>query len=215
MADGVVSTVTISAVTYSVYSFTSNGVTDGDQYFAARLGAGAWTAATTLQKQQALVTSQRELDRRLIWEGTKTVSSQALQFPRDDLFYLGTALADNLIPANIVYGEFERALELLGNPALQDVRSAGNNIESLQAGGSAGEVNISYFRPQTNTAVDTPFGQVVWDLVKYYVDGTDGSAAGGSSTELTLPVAEGTDEESTFADSNTTVAPFARSEAFL
>jgi hypothetical protein len=56
-------------------------VVEADSYFADRLFADAWNNATPQQKEQALVTACRSLERQ-IWIGSKKVTDQPMQFPR-------------------------------------------------------------------------------------------------------------------------------------
>lgn len=188
MTNGIATTITISAVAYPVYGFTSDPVADADSYFAARLGATDWTGATTLVKQQGLITAAREFNVKH-WDGTKTVSSQSLEFPRDDLELDGVALADNLVPERIVLGEFEYALKLIATPTLVDSSGTGSNIRRAKAGSA----EVEYFRPTIGTASDLPLPQLVFDLVSPFLAGAD-------SALLAAPRVGGDDEVSSFND---------------
>ena len=54
-------------------------VADGDAYHDGHLYATAWTAATTANKEKALVFATRLIDAEFRFKGTKANSTQALQ----------------------------------------------------------------------------------------------------------------------------------------
>lgn len=164
---GMVSTITIGADTFSVYALTADPVADANSYFAARLGASTWTAATTLQKQQSLITAARMLDRRAIFTGTKTNPSQPLEWPRDNATSCGEAVPNGTVPDDIVLAEFELALALLINESIQASASTGSNIKSVRAG-SAG---VEFFLPTVGTSLATQFPQPVHELLHCYLVG--------------------------------------------
>jgi hypothetical protein len=57
---------------------------DGDAYHEGHLYASAWTAATTANKEKALVMATRLLDAEYQFNGFKGGDAQALQWPRVD-----------------------------------------------------------------------------------------------------------------------------------
>ena len=98
----IATTITITAIVYDVYGITSDPVQDATDYLAAKLGS-TWATATTLQQQQAIITATRMLDRAVTWDGTKTVSTQALQWPRDGVTNQCTtsAVTDGTVPDSV------------------------------------------------------------------------------------------------------------------
>ena len=90
-------------------------VVDGDAYHDGHLYATAWTAATTENKEKALVFATRLLDAEFRFKGVKTSAAQALQWPRaecrdpdgDDY------LASDAVPHAVVQATCELARELL------------------------------------------------------------------------------------------------------
>src|SRR5437870_961513 len=56
---------------------------DGDAYFDGHLYAGAWTAATTANKEKALVMATRLIDSQYQFNGFRAHETQALQWPRE------------------------------------------------------------------------------------------------------------------------------------
>lgn len=179
---GAVETVTISTVDHNVYGLgNTDPVGDADDYFGARLGASSWTGATADQKAQALVTARRMMDRRVVWAGTLTVASQTEAWPRDSATCDGVAVTDGTIPDNVVYGQFELALALLEDEAVQDNTGSGSNLKRAKAGSA----EVEFFRPTQGAAgQDFPLPVVAWELVKCYTDG---------STALGTPWVDGTD----------------------
>ena len=57
--------------------------TDGDAYHEGHLYASAWTAATTANKEKALVMATRLIDAQYQFNGVRANEDQALQWPRE------------------------------------------------------------------------------------------------------------------------------------
>jgi hypothetical protein len=62
---------------------TYASVADGDAYHDGHLYASSWTAATTANKEKALVLATRLIDATYYFNGWKSKSPQALQWPRE------------------------------------------------------------------------------------------------------------------------------------
>ena len=102
-------------------------VADGDAYHAGHLYASAWTAATADNKAVALVMASRLIDAEYQFGGTRSVASQALQWPRyrcpdpdrDATLGVGLLLTsnnwvpENQVPKPVVQAACELARELL------------------------------------------------------------------------------------------------------
>src|SRR6266852_2427136 len=56
--------------------------TDGDAYYDGHLYASAWTAATTANKEKALVFATRLIDSQVQFNGYRVNDRQGLQWPR-------------------------------------------------------------------------------------------------------------------------------------
>lgn len=181
---GQIATITISAVNYSVYGITSDALLDANNYFAARLGAAQWTAASTATRQQALVTAARMMDRRASFSGARTVESQALAWPRDGATKCGAAVLDGTVPDDIALAEFELALALLVDAEIQNAANNGSNVESVKAGSAA----VSFFVPTATSGDATIFPTTVMELVRCYLD----SATGGA---VDVPYVDGTNSD--------------------
>jgi hypothetical protein len=86
-------------------------VADGDAYHAGHLYASAWTAASADQKAVALVMASRLIDSEYQFNGLRSQSLQALQWPRVNCLDLDKApipiltsllLVDPFVPFSIV-----------------------------------------------------------------------------------------------------------------
>src|SRR5262249_29256875 len=102
-------------------------VADGDAYFDAHLYATAWTAASTGNKEKALVFATRLIDSQFQFNGWKAHDQQALQWPRERcpdpdkglitisvlVPFLGTFVDADLVPPGVVNATCEMAKELL------------------------------------------------------------------------------------------------------
>ena len=98
-------------------SYASSG--DGDAYFEGHLYASAWTAASTANKEKALVFATRLIDSQYQFNGVKANDDQALQWPREDCRdpdadgWLGGKVLPDVVPTLVVQATCEMARELL------------------------------------------------------------------------------------------------------
>lgn len=182
------STITIGGNTYHVYALTADPVADADAYLAARIGS-TWSTATTLQKQQALISAARMLDRAVFWSGVKSDAAQDLQWPRDGASdaCTGEPVPDGTIPDEIALAEFELANILFVDATAQDSPGTGSNVKRV----AAGSASVEFFSPTTDTPIDTRLPTPVNDLVACLFATTEGL---GGATSF------GTDVESSFDD---------------
>ncbi len=90
-------------------------VADGDAYHAGHLYASAWTAASADQKAVALVMASRLIDAEYQFGGTRSVATQALQWPREDCPDpdAGDMVAETMVPKAVVEAACELARELI------------------------------------------------------------------------------------------------------
>jgi hypothetical protein len=92
---------------------------DGDAYHDGHLYATAWTAASNANKEKALVFATRLIDSQYQFNGTRSKSTQALQWPREDCRdpdadgWNGGTVASNAVPKAVVEATCEMARELL------------------------------------------------------------------------------------------------------
>ena len=123
---------------------------DGDAYHDGHLYASKWTAATTAQKEAALVMATRLIDAYVQFNGRKATDSQALQWPRAGcpdvdapsrglvLRFLGSVTAGcidpTVVPAGVVAATCEEARLLLGGDL--SVAPMGQGLKSSHVGDS-------------------------------------------------------------------------------
>jgi hypothetical protein len=90
-------------------------VADGDAYHEGHLYASAWTAASADQKAAALVMSSRLIDAEYQFGGTRSLASQALQWPREDCADPDASdmVAETMVPKAVVQATCELARELI------------------------------------------------------------------------------------------------------
>lgn len=103
---------TASSATANSYATVS----EADTYFDERLQAANWSGDSD-DKKRALIQATRRIDTKR-FEGQKTTTGQALQWPRilayddDDVEYDSTA-----VPAIVKYAMYEEALRILNDNA--------------------------------------------------------------------------------------------------
>ena len=90
-------------------------VADGDAYHAGHLYATAWTAASADNKAVALVMASRLIDAEFQFNGTRSVATQSLQWPREDCPDPDgeVALPEDAVPKAVVAAACELARELI------------------------------------------------------------------------------------------------------
>lgn len=172
----IISTITIGSDTFSVYALTADPVADADSYLAAKIGS-TWSTASTLQKQQALVSAARMMDRAVSWSGDKTVDAQPREWPRDgakDGCNGDEAVPDGTTPDAIAHGEFELADALFLDATVQASTGTGSNVKSVKAGSA----KVEFFTGTAGTTDETRLPTVVNDLVSCFIEGS--AVAGGS-----------------------------------
>lgn len=120
-------TITIGANNYEVYDTLANA----EIYFAARVGATVWDAALDADKNKALVSASRWLDR-ITWKGAKTSDVQPISHPRTGLTDRdGIVVSSTVIFADIISAFFEMASAILVDATAPDV-SGGTNPKRIK-----------------------------------------------------------------------------------
>ena len=106
---------------------------EAETYQLSRLDNSAWTGATTDQKNRALVTASRLLDEHVKWTGSSNTSTQALQFPRIDVFDRhGVEFSAEIIPKFLKDATAELAMHLLDEDRTKDPDTKG--FSEIEAG---------------------------------------------------------------------------------
>lgn len=164
-------TVTISGTSYDIYGTK----TLATAYMRARIGADAWNSATGANRDKALVSSTRMLDRQN-WVGQKTVDSQPLEFPRTGLTDKdGNAVASDVPPVLVEEASYELALAILADATVQENITTGSNTKSVKAGSAA----VSFFRATDGTKLPS----VVQELAGIFLEGGAPSPGCASGTD--------------------------------
>jgi hypothetical protein len=119
---------------------------DADAYFDGHLYATAWTAASTANKEKALVFATRLIDSLMQFNGYRAHNQQALQWPRERcpdpdkglitisilVPFLGTFVDPDVVPKAISDATCEMARELL--IADRTAAPPGEGIASVHTG---------------------------------------------------------------------------------
>jgi hypothetical protein len=117
---------------------------DGDAYYDGHLYASAWTAATTANKERALVFATRLIDSQVQFNGWRAHDEQALQWPREGCpdpdrglavavvlrLRAGNFVDSDIVPKSILNATCEMARELL--IADRTAAPVGEGIDSVQ-----------------------------------------------------------------------------------
>jgi hypothetical protein len=124
---------------------------DGDAFHEGHLYASAWTAATSPDKEKALVMATRLIDAEYQFDGVRANDGQALQWPREDCrdpdadSRDGGAVADNAVPKGVVEATCEMARELL--IADRSAAPAGEGLKYYNSGTTQTGYDKSDTRP--------------------------------------------------------------------
>jgi hypothetical protein len=107
---------------------------DGDAYHEGQLYASAWTAASTGNKEIALVMATRLLDEFIQFNGLKRSKAQALQWPRRDCPDPDGegAIGETVIPAVLRHATAELARALLISDRTGDPDGEGLRTMSIE-----------------------------------------------------------------------------------
>lgn len=178
-------TVTISAVSYTVYGEHA-GAGSLTEYANASLAyAATFGAATADDQKRALVEATRILDRQL-WQGAKVDAGQVLAWPRTGVVYAdGSPVSSAVIPAEAIAAAYELALAGLATPAVFTEVTTSKREKRVKAGSA----EVEYFAPVKGGRWPGRVGE----LVSQFLAGNAGSAG-------TVAGAYGIDGESAFDD---------------
>ena len=157
-------------------------VADGDAYHAGHLYASAWTAATADQKAVALVMATRLIDAEFQFNGTRSQSLQALQWPRTNcldpdkapgLVFTSLSLLDpfvpfSIVPKALVQATCEMARELL--VADRTAAPVGEGLKYYNQSGTQTGYDKSDRRP-----IISPVAQALLDKFGSLVAGKSGA----------------------------------------
>jgi hypothetical protein len=146
---------------------------DGDAYHDGHLYASAWTAATTGSKEKALVMATRLIDGLFQFNGSKRLSTQALQWPRREcrdpdvengvipalLLMRGPFLDETKVPPIVMNATCELARALLVEDRTDD--PDGEGLSSMNMVGSLRlDFNATDRQPVVPAVVQTWLGKL-------------------------------------------------------
>lgn len=110
----------LNAVPMSASANSYATLAEAVAYLEGRLNVAAWTAAATGLREQALASATKAIDQRE-WDGCKTTTAQALEWPRLGLVDKnGNEVDETTIPAFLRDATIEEALAQLQQPAGAD-----------------------------------------------------------------------------------------------
>ena len=118
-------------------------IEDADDYFAMRVHADNWDAASTATKQKVLMDAVRRLDR-IEYTGEKTAETQALEWPRTGVILRDDLIDGDEIPKRILDAVCELALAVLNSNIDTGVPEG---IQSFTVGG----VSVAMSGPSSST----------------------------------------------------------------
>ena len=107
-------------------------LSEANSHFSSRLHTASWDDATSSTKEKALKMACSLLENRVVWRGSKTDSSQTLQWPRKNLLdHYSKPLEETKIPASVKSVQAELAHYLLQ----QDPMTVPGGITSMNLDG--------------------------------------------------------------------------------
>lgn len=190
---------TTSLVTFGGTNFTVYGDLAGvNSYLLGHSSkAAAWQALDATGKNRARLTATRSFDRQA-WVGTVTdlVTPQPLAWPRTGVTDRnGVAIADNVIPPDILFGFYEWVGDVASVPAITGA-TPGSNTKAVKSSKKVDVITVSeetqFFRATIGQVARFPTEVLEW--IGSYLD----SAAAGAGE---LAYASGLDGvESAFTD---------------
>lgn len=164
--------VTISGTNATVFGSLAGATT----YFALALGGTGWSAASGTDRQKALVSATRWMQR------------LGLVDPSDGSTIVPD-VADAGVPVPVQEGAYELADALLTDAEAQAATSTGSNVKSVKAGSA----EVTFFRATNGTPLPTVAFQLLRPYLASQQSTGDGDGGVGS-------YASGTDGESSFSD---------------
>lgn len=185
---GTTGTLTIGAVSYTVYAFTADPLQDANDYLAASITAGTWATKTDDEKKALLISAFRTLDRQT-WSGEADTD---IAWPRTGATCNGAAVTDGEIPDDVVEAQFELASFLADSTDSVTSNNTDSNIKRVKAGSA----EVEYFYPLSGEG--TRFPLPVQELIGCYLAGS------GAGLSTLLPYIGGGDaNDSTFTSLDT------------
>lgn len=145
-----------------------------DDYFSTR-GVSKWETLTQTEKEQMLINATDYIDSIYQWKGKKLNSSQALRFPRENLFdYEGGKIEG--VPTALKQATCEAASLIANGTILFQTADSNGDVVSEKIG----ELAFTYSK-KTSSAVTgiTPYDSINTKLRGLFIDPTKNSFVSG------------------------------------
>lgn len=108
---------------------------EANDYFASRLHAEAWAAASDPQKEAALIWATRLIDVQVLFNGIATSADQSLAWPRTSMLNQnGYAILSTVVPRQLKDATAELAFLLIQSDRTLSSEVGEAGITSLRAG---------------------------------------------------------------------------------
>jgi hypothetical protein len=151
--------VTLDATVGGVNANTYCTQAEADTFHDTQPYPAIWTAATSDNKNRALVTATRILDDEIAWYGVVTDQKQRLQWPRQGMVKPNGYYVDpNTLPDALKNATAELARQLLDTD-----RSADNDAETQGiAALKIGSIDLTFKNPTAKVIPDAVFYMLRW-----------------------------------------------------
>lgn len=138
---------------------------DATAYLTAeRLYVTVWTAATTSQREQALIWATLLIDASFDFDGDKTTSTQALRWPRIGMYDAdGLSINYDILPSLLKKATSTYALNLLTTNRVAEPGLLGLGIEEAKVGPIQVRINVADVKeivPDDIQILLAPFGSL-------------------------------------------------------
>lgn len=111
-------------------------------YFAAHLHASSWSAASTGNKESAVIQATRMIDANYAWAGWRKSTTQALGWPRYGV-KIDEVSQDDLVPILLKQATLEQAMALInGDRSGSTVTTTASAVSKIGLGKGALEIEM-------------------------------------------------------------------------
>lgn len=174
-------------LTIGVNSYATRN--EANTYLDASVRAEAWKPLPGSDKDRALISAFREIEKAK-YQGVRTGGdSQVTQFPRDGIANIDgiDRSGDAPAPIEVKEAQMELAFDLSQDPSLEGKSGSGSNVKSI----GAGSAKVAFFQPGRDSSGNkgTRFPTIVQRLLAPFL------AGGGLGI-----IATGTGGESSFTE---------------
>lgn len=162
----------VSANSYLTATEATTILTDG------RLFSSVWSAASTPDKERALIWATSLIDSSFSFEGQKTTQAQALRWPRIGLVDVDDWYIDqDTLPKDLKFATAELAMSLLSGDRTLMPDLLGQGFSKAKVG----PIEVTVDRNQVNALFPAHVSQLLENI-----GGSTGGAGGGGLAEMRL-----------------------------